>query len=401
MSPLGVVFIGLSGAVATTVIAGVHLMLKGLAPRNGMLTEANDIGPGLSDRLEFAALEGMVFGGWDLADTDLHTAALRHGVLPAHTLAAVAPELAALRPWPAVFDPAVTANLSGDHVVPSSGHRAQVAAIETDLANFRAAHGLSQLVLVNLASTETWRARDPAHASLAAFEAALDADDAAITPLMRYLYAANRQGVAHANFTPTLANVPALREQAETCRVPYAGMDGKTGQTLVKTALGAMFRVRRLFVDGWYSVNFLGNNDGKVLDAPGSNQTKVASKSSVLDSVVGHAVPHHQVHIHYYQPRGDAKEAWDNIDFTGFAGVPMQMKINFLCQDSILAAPLVIDLVRLLAVAQAAGEVGIQRGLSLFFKSPYHLDGEAPVHDLFAQERLLTDWVEAVASRSR
>lgn len=399
MSPLGVVFVGLSGAVATTVIAGVHLMLKGLAPRNGMLTEANDIGPGLTDRLDFAPLGDLVFGGWDVNDADLHTAALGHRVLHPAVLASVADALSALRPWPAVFDPAVTANLAGEHVVQARGHRAQVAAIEADLRAFKAQHGLERMVLVNLASTEAWRPRTAVHEQLDAFEAGLDADDPAITPLMRYLYAATRLGIAHANFTPSLGNVPALAALAEAHRVPYAGMDGKTGQTLVKTALGAMFRVRRLFVDGWYSVNFLGNNDGKVLDAPASNQTKVASKSAVLDTVVGHPVPHHQVHIHYYQPRGDAKEAWDNIDFTGFAGVPMQMKINFLCQDSILAAPLVLDLVRLLAVAQAHGEVGIQRPLSLFFKSPYHHDGEAPVHDLFEQERLLFDWVQALAAR--
>jgi myo-inositol-1-phosphate synthase len=176
---------------------------------------------------------------------------------------------------------------------------------------------------------------------------------------------------------------------------PFAGCDGKTGQTLVKTALASMFRARQLQVLGWYSVNFLGNNDGLCLDAPGSNKTKVLSKASVLDSILGYQVPNHQVHIHYYKPRGDAKEAWDNVDIIGFGGVPMQMKINFLCQDSILAAPLVIDLIRLLDVARRAGERGIQRQLSLFFKSPYALAGETPVHDLFKQERMLLDWVEA------
>jgi myo-inositol-1-phosphate synthase len=175
-------------------------------------------------------------------------------------------------------------------------------------------------------------------------------------------------------------------------------MDGKTGQTLLKTALASMFRVRRLQIEGWYSTNVLGNSDGMVLDSPGSNKTKVLSKAAVLDSIVGYPVPNHQVHIHYYKPRGDSKEAWDNIDIVGFAGIPMQIKVNFLCQDSALAAPLVIDLVRLLDVAKRAGERGIQRQLSMFFKSPYHGAGESPVHDLFKQEKLLLDWARAHAT---
>jgi myo-inositol-1-phosphate synthase len=188
--------------------------------------------------------------------------------------------------------------------------------------------------------------------------------------------------------------------QAEKQGVPYAGMDGKTGQTLVKTALASMFRAHRLRVDGWYSVNFLGNNDGMVLDAPSSNKSKVLSKASVLDSILGHKVENHQVHIHYYKPRGDAKEAWDNVDIVGFAGVPMQMKINFLCQDSILAAPLVVDLVRLLDVAKRQGERGIQRQLSIYFKSPYAERGEQPEHDLFQQERMLLEWAERIGTQT-
>jgi myo-inositol-1-phosphate synthase len=180
---------------------------------------------------------------------------------------------------------------------------------------------------------------------------------------------------------------------------PYCGCDGKTGQTLVKTALAAMFRVRGLQIAGWYSVNFLGNNDGLCLDDPSSNKTKVLSKTSVLDSIVGYEVKNHQVHIHYYKPRGDAKEAWDNIDIVGFGGVPMQMKVNFLCQDSILAAPLVLDLVRLLDLAKRRGERGIQRQLSMFFKSPYAAAGETPMHDLFKQEELLLDWAHTHRKR--
>ncbi len=397
MSKLGVVIIGLNGAVASTMIAGVHLMLQGHAPRHGMLTEANDQGPGLTERLDLVPLEGLVFGGWDLDDGDLYQAALRHNVLHPASLGQVRDALEAITPWPAVFEKRWAQALDATHLVPTSAHRAQIAAITQHIEGFKAAHGLDRVVLLNLASTERYQAELPVHASLAAFEAGLDADDAAISPTMRYLYAANALGIPHANFTPSLSNIPALAEQAEACGVPFAGMDGKTGQTLVKTAIGGMFRVRRLFVEGWYSTNILGNNDGRVLDEPGSNETKVRSKSSVLDSVVGHVVPNHQIHIHYYKPRGDAKEAWDNIDMIGFAGAPMQMKINFLCQDSILAAPVALDLVRLLDVGQRRGERGIARHLSLFFKSPHHADGEAPVHDLYAQEQLLMDWVNAQA----
>jgi myo-inositol-1-phosphate synthase len=215
---------------------------------------------------------------------------------------------------------------------------------------------------------------------------------------MRYFYVANKLQIPYCNFTPSLTNVPALEQHASEMANPFAGMDGKTGQTLLKTVIAPMFRTRRLFIEGWYSTNILGNSDGLALEAPSSNKTKVASKASVLDSIVGYKVENHQVHIHYYRPRGDSKEAWDNIDIVGFAGIPMQMKIDFLCQDSALAAPLVIDLVRLLDVAKAKGERGIQRQLSMFFKSPYHAPGESPVHDLFKQEKLLLDWARAHAT---
>lgn len=393
MKRLGVLFIGVAGAVSTTVIAGVQLMCQGLAPRNGMITEANDFGPGLSDLPGLPALDRLVFGGWDLHTEDLHTATLRHGVFHPATLAAIEPTLRALVPWPARTQ---ALGEAGEATERPQGHRAQVAAIEADIEAFRAAHGLEQVVLINLGSTDAFRQIEAIHEDLGAFEAGLDRDDPAITPLMRYLYAATRQGVAHANFTPSLGHIPALEALAIRHQVPFAGMDGKTGQTLVKTALGAMFRVRRLYIDGWYSVNFLGNEDGRVLEKPDNNRTKIVSKSSVLDDVVGHPVPHHQVHIHYYPPRGDAKEAWDNIDFTGFAGVSMQMKINFLCQDSILAAPLVVDLARLLAVAQSAGQSGLMESFGLFFKSPYHPPERPAVNDLFVQERQLFAWAEAL-----
>ena len=218
-----------------------------------------------------------------------------------------------------------------------------------------------------------------------------------ISPAMKYLYVACKMGLPHANFTPSLSNVPALNALAEANGVPVAGADGKTGQTLLKTVLAPAFAIRGLYVDGWYSTNILGNNDGKILDDPASNKTKVVSKQGVLDDILGYRVENHQVHIHYYKPRGDAKEAWDNIDIKGFLGEPMQIKVNFLCKDSILAAPLVLDLVRLLDHAKRMGERGIQRQLSVFFKSPYHTEGERPVHDLSRQYEMLKAWAVAHA----
>ncbi|OQX69756.1 MAG: hypothetical protein B6A08_03905 [Sorangiineae bacterium NIC37A_2] len=404
MGRVGVVIIGINGAVASTLVAGVALMKRGLAPRRAMLTEPDDTvtSDKLTDILEFAKLEDLVFAGWDLNDKSLYEAALGHGVFRADELEPVREELEAQRPWPAVFSREYAQNLQGRHVVGTDGgHRGQIEAIKKDIEKFKQANNLRRVVLVNLASTEKWMDRTEVHQTLAAFEKAIDENNPAISPTMRYMYAANSLGVPHANFAPSLANVPALEEHAIKNGVPYCGMDGKTGQTLVKTAMASMLRLRRLRVDGWYSVNFLGNNDGLVLDDPKSNETKVRSKASVLDSVVGHKVENHQVHIHYYKPRGDAKEAWDNIDVQGFCGQPMQMKINFLCKDSILAAPLCIDMVRILDVAQEVGEKGIQTQMSMYFKSPYTSPGQEPVHDLFQQERMLYDWARSVAARKQ
>jgi len=399
MERLGVAIIGLNGAVSSTLVAGVKLMTKGLVPRVGMLTEKE--GPTapseLTELLQFAPLEGLVFGGWDLNDASLYAAAQHHKVLPVHQLDQVRDELDAIKPWKAVFARSYAENIDGEHVVAPSGYREHIEAVRGDILKFKKDNNLDRVVMVNLSSTEKWIDTEAVHETLAAFEAGLDADDPAISPAMRYFYAANSLGIPHVNFAPSLANIPALREQADKHGVPYTGMDGKTGQTLVKTAMASMFRARRLQIAGWYSINFLGNNDGLVLDAPASNKTKIMSKASVLDSIVGHKVENHQVHIHYYKPRGDAKEAWDNIDIVGFGGVPMQMKINFLCQDSILAAPLVVDLVRLLDVAHQKGAKGIQHQLSIFFKSPYHEVGAQPEHDLFKQENMLLEWARGAA----
>jgi len=403
MNRIGVAIVGVNGAVASTVIAGVELMKRGLVPRIGMVTERTDarIAESITELLDFAPLDSLVFAGWDLQFANVYEGALHHKVLPQHVLDQVRPELERIQPWPAVFSSSYVERLAGKHVVHASGYREEIAILERNLEAFKKANALDRVVMVNLASTENFLEEQPVHKTLRAFEAGLDANDKSISPAMRYFYVANKLRIPYCNFTPSLTNVPALNQHAEECANPFAGMDGKTGQTLLKTAMASMFRARRLMIEGWYSTNFLGNGDGQVLDAPGSNKTKVMSKAAVLDSIVGYHVDNHQVHIHYYKPRGDSKEAWDNIDIVGFAGVPMQIKVNFLCQDSALAAPLVIDLVRLLDVAKRAGERGIQRQLSIFFKSPYASPGETPMHDLFKQEKLLIDWAKAHSTAAK
>jgi myo-inositol-1-phosphate synthase len=402
MGELGVVIVGVNGAVASTLIAGVELMVRGLAPRLGMVTELTDarVAESITGLFDFAPLERIVFAGWDVRFANVYEGALHHKVFPKDVLDQVKDKLEAITPWPAVFSKKYAENVVGDNVARAANYREEIALLTKHIQDFKRTRGLDRVVMVNLASTESFLDQGPVHATQEAFEAGLDKDDAAITPAMRYFYVANRLGIPYCNFTPSLTNVPALADMAERTGTPFAGMDGKTGQTLLKTALAAMMRVRRLHIEGWYSTNFLGNNDGLILNSPGSNKTKVMSKASVLDSIVGYPVENHQVHIHYYKPRGDSKEAWDNVDIVGFAGVPMQIKVNFLCQDSALAAPLVIDLVRLLDVAKKAGEAGIQRQLSLFFKSPYHGPGETPVHDLFKQEQLLLNWAREKSTKA-
>ncbi len=399
---LGVVVIGVNGAVSSTLIAGARLMAAGLAPRLGMLTEPGENpapGEQITDFLKFPKIDEIVFGGWDLAFKNVYEAAMHHKVLPATQLEKIKGELEKMTPWPAVFSGEYAENCRGENVVTAKDFRGELEHISGCIEKFKKAHGLDRVVMVNLASTERWMELADVHKTMAAFEKGLDNNDKNISPAMRYFYVANKLGCPYVNFAPSLTNVPALEAMANELGNPYAGMDGKTGQTLLKTALAAMFKVRNIKVEGWYSVNFLGNNDGLVLDSPSSNKTKVLSKAAVLDSIVGYRVENHQVHIHYYKPRGDAKEAWDNIDMIGFGGVPMQMKINFLCQDSVLAAPLVIDLVRLLDVAKRKGEKGIQRQLSIYFKSPYTSPGEQAQHNLFEQEALLLDWSKKHADK--
>jgi myo-inositol-1-phosphate synthase len=337
-------------------------------------------------------LEDLVFGGWDLRADNAYEAALTHGVVPRPLLDQVKDELTAIRPWPTVASAKFLHSMGGKNLVATANFREELKVLGDQIEAFKAEHNLTRLVMVNLSSTEKFCEIDDVHRTVEAFEAGLDASDSRISPAMKFLYLACKLGMSHCNFTPSRSMVPALRKLSEQSGVPIAGEDGKTGQTLLKTVLAPAFAIRELRVEGWFSTNILGNNDGLVLNDPASNKTKVLSKQSVLDDILGYEVEDHQVHIHYYRPRGDAKEAWDNIDLVGFLGERMQLKLDFLCKDSILAAPLVLDLVRLLDLAHRRGDCGIQKQLSLFFKSPYHVESERPVHDLFKQHNLLQDW---------
>ncbi len=390
---IGVCIAGSNGAVATTMIAGAALMRRGLAPRHGMITETD-----LVKGLDVAPLDEIVFGGWDLRSDNAFHAASEHNVVPIHLLHAVKDELEAIKPWPAVASAKYLGAMNGKNLVTVSSFREEIAMITANIEAFKKQHNLSRVVFVNLTSTERYTEVEDVHKTLAAFEAGLDANDTRISPAMKYLYVACSMGIPHVNFTPSLSKIPALEEMSEKRGVPIAGEDGKTGQTMLKTVLAPGFVVRALEVEGWYSANILGNNDGLVLDDPGSNKTKVSSKAQCLDDILGYAVPSHTVRIDYYKPRGDQKEAWDSIDLIGFLGERMQLKINFLCKDSILAAPLVFDLVRLLDVAKRNGERGIQRQLSVFFKAPYATSGERAVHDLFKQQNLLETWIQKIRS---
>ena len=386
---VGVAIIGLGGAVATTAAAGVEILRKGGNRLDG-LPLANVSVPGL------AAYDDLVFGGWDLNDQSVAEAAAEHRVLDDQQLAEVSPALSDVRPWPAVASAAFCKRIGGVNQRRTEGHRAAISAIMDDLSRFKRTHGLDQLVMINLASTERTPADSAAWHTADAFERGLDQDDTSIGPAMLYARAAIEAGVPYGNFTPSVAaDVPALVEMARRRGVPIAGKDGKTGQTLMKTVLAPMFRSRALHVDGWFSTNILGNRDGMALEDPDSLQSKLNTKGKVLDSILGYHVEDHLVDIRYYRPRGDDKEAWDNIDISGFLGRKMQVKVNFLCKDSILAAPLVLEIARVLDLARQRGEAGPQEQLSMFFKAPMTANGHAPEHAFPAQERMLAEWFAA------
>ncbi|HZA35757.1 MAG TPA: inositol-3-phosphate synthase [Vicinamibacterales bacterium] len=398
---LGILLVGL-GAVSTTFIAGVLAIRKGLSKPIGSLTQMGTIrlgkrtdgrSPRIDELFPLASLNDVVFGGWDLFDENCYEAARTAGVLEPALLEEIKPELEAITPWPAVFDQRYVKRLSGTHVKTGRNKRDLARQVIADIRRFKEEEGLDRLVMVWCGSTEVYLTETPAHASIEAFERALEADDDSIPSSMIYAYAAISEGIPYANAAPNLsADIPALVALAATTQTPLAGKDLKTGQTLIKTIMAPGLKARLLGVKGWYSTNILGNRDGEVLDDPESFRTKEESKKSVLDYILQpHLYPdlysdlHHLVRINYYPPRGDNKEGWDNIDLVGWLGYKMQLKINFLCRDSILAAPIVLDVALFLDLAKRAGMHGIQEWLSFYFKSPQHAPGLYPEHDLFIQ----------------
>lgn len=392
-SKLGLMIVGLGGAVATTAVAGIELLKLGVIGTEGlpMSQVPEDLTRGLAD------YESIVFGGWDLSPDDLSQAAATHNVLTLQQFQAAAPVLSQIKPLPAVGNSKFCANIACEHCALAETHREAIELLRKNMRDFQTENQTDALVLINLASTESFIDQSASvFASLKYFEQALDANAPEISPAMIYAYAAIAEGVPYANFTPSLAaDVPALVEFARQMQVPIAGKDGKTGQTMIKTAIAPAFKTRALKVEGWYSTNILGNRDGLALSNPESLKSKVTTKGSVLDEILGYKVEDHLVDIRYYRPRGDNKEAWDNIDVVGFLGQQMQIKINFLCRDSILAAPLVIDIARLLDGAKRRGSGGVQEQLSVFFKLPQVGNPAAqPVHALHLQEQMLLRWLE-------
>ena len=398
---LGVLLPGM-GAVATTFIAGCLLARRGLARPVGSLTQLGTIrlgrrtdhrSPLLKDFVPLASLDQLVFGGWDLFPDDAYAAAKLAEVLSEKHLEAVRDELQVIQPMSAVFFPEYVRRLRGENIKTSSSKWELAQQVREDIRGFMKKNDLQRAVAIWCGSTEAHHEAAAVHQSLAAFEEGLRRDDSAISPSMVYAYACLQEGVPYANGAPNLTvDVPALLELARERQVPIAGKDFKTGQTMMKTILAPGFRSRMLGIQGWFSSNILGNRDGEVLDDPDNFKSKEVSKLGVLETVLQpHLHPdlygklYHKVRIEYYPPRGDQKEGWDNIDIFGWLDYPMQVKVNFLCRDSILAAPIVLDLALLLDLAQRAGLHGIQEWLSFYFKSPMTAEGLYPENDLFVQ----------------
>jgi myo-inositol-1-phosphate synthase len=403
---LGVMVVGL-GAVATTMIAGVEAVRRGLAKPIGSLTQMGTIrlgkrtdnkSPLIKDFLPLAKLDDVVFTGWDIFKDNVYEAAAHAGVLDEKTLAQLKPYLETIKPLPAVFDQYYVKRLHGTHVKTGKNKRDLAEQVRADIQAFKKT--VDRVVMIWAASTEIFIEPTAVHQSIEAFEAGLEKNDIAISPSQIYAYAALSEGVPFANGAPNLTvDTPAMVELSKRNAAPICGKDFKTGQTLMKTVLAPAFKARMLGVKGWFSTNILGNRDGEVLDDPQSFKTKEESKLGSLDYIFQPELYpdlykdlYHKIRINYYPPRGDEKEAWDNIDIFGWLGYPMQIKVNFLCRDSILAAPIALDLVLFLDLAKrtpSLRSIGIQEWLSFYLKSPQSAPGLYPEHDLFIQSMKL------------
>lgn len=398
---LGVLMPGL-GAVATTLIAGVEAVKKELAQPVGSLTQMGNIRlgkrtenryPKIKDFVPLANLEDIVFGGWDTYSDNVFEAAMKAKVLEPMMLHALKSELEAIKPMKAVFDKSYVANLDGDHIKQAATKADLAKAVMDDIENFKEANECSRVVMVWCGSTEVYLEPSEVHETLESFEEGLRNNHPAIPPSMIYAYAAIKLGVPFMNGAPNLTcDIPALIELSKLTSTPIGGKDFKTGQTLMKTILAPGLQARALGIKGWFSSNILGNRDGLVLDHPDNFKTKEVSKLSVLEDILQPDINpelygdlYHKIRINYYPPHGDNKESWDNIDIFGWLGYSMQIKINFLCRDSILAAPIVLDLALFGDLAKRAGMSGIQEWLSFYFKSPQTAPGLSPEHDIFKQ----------------
>lgn len=398
---LGVLIPGM-GAVTSTLIAGVELAKKGLGSPYGSVTQMQRIRLGkryenkhplLKDFIPFADMKDMVFTGWDPIKDDMYETAVKAGVLDAAMLEPIKKELKAIKPLPAVFDNAYVKNIKAEQIKKAKTKMDYANMVINDIKAFNKKNKITRNVMIWIGSTEVYMSLTKTHASLKNFEEGLRKNSKDISPSMIYAYAALKLGIPFANGAPNLTvDTPALQELAFTTKAPISGKDFKTGQTLMKTIIAPGLKARMLGLNGWYSTNILGNRDGEVLDDPTSFKTKEKSKMSVLDSIIEpelypdlYKTYFHKVRIDYYPPRGDAKEGWDNIDIFGWLGLPMQIKINFLCRDSILAAPVALDLILCSDLAKRAGLSGIQEWMSFFYKSPMARPDLTPEHDLFIQ----------------
>lgn len=398
---LGILLPGL-GAVATTMIAGVIAVNKGLSQPIGALTQMGNIRLGkrtenryplIKDFVPLAELNNIAFGGWDVYSDNVYEAAMNAKVLEAGLLQSIKPELEAIKPMKAVFDKSYVKNLDGTHIKTAATKYDLAKEVMTDIENFKEAHDCSRVVIVWCGSTEKYIEESAVHQTIESFEEGLRNNDPAISPSMIYAYAALTLGVPFANGAPNLTcDIPALMDLAKETGTPISGKDFKTGQTLMKTIVAPGLHARALGIRGWFSTNILGNRDGLVLDDPDNFKTKEVSKLSVLEDILQPEINpalygdlYHKVRINYYPPHGDNKESWDNIDIFGWLGYGMQIKINFLCRDSILAAPIVLDLALFMDLAKRANMSGIQEWLSFYFKSPQTAPGLRPEHDIFKQ----------------
>ena len=411
---LGVMCVGL-GAVTTTTIIGALMSRKGLSQPTGSFackgimrlgTGRDKVYKEVKDIVPIAELDDIVFGAWDLFPDNAYEAALKASALKPQDIEPVRDELEAIRPIPALFDKNYASNLDGPNVKAAATRWELTEQLREDIKRFKAENGCERVVVIWIASTEKYIPRDNSvHGSLQAFEEAMKADDTArIAPSMCYAYAAMREGCPFIMGAPNLCiDIPAMWELAEEMRVPIAGKDFKSGQTMMKTVLAPAFFTRQLGVTGWFSTNILGNRDGVVLDNPENFETKRRSKMSAVENILDSDVYpdlysdiYHKVRINYYPPRGDEKESWDNIDIFGWMGYPMSIKVNFMCRDSILAAPLALDLILFSDLAARAGYYGIQEFLSFYSKAPMHKDGDTPTHDLFKQFAMLKNAIRVM-----